>query len=194
MTYNNNNVSTVNQINTGTMTYNNNNVNATTSNNTNNNNNSEDEIQVIETKTALINDNNKRMALLIATGLYTGSYTDGIILDYDSGNSNARISAGSGDGFTFYNNANGTRAALMALSSSGVITTATWQGNTVTVPYGGTGLTTATTNGIVYGNGASAMGVTAAAGTADATTSYQILTVTSGGVPVWTSSIDGGTY
>ena len=35
---------------------------------------------------------------------------------------------------------------------------------------------------------------TEAAGTSDATTSYQILTVTSSGVPLWTTTIDGGTY
>lgn len=35
---------------------------------------------------------------------------------------------------------------------------------------------------------------TAAAGTSDATTSYQVLTTTSAGVPVWTTTIDGGTY
>ena len=68
------------------------------------------------------------------------------------------------------------------------------------VQYGGTGASTFTTNGIVYGQGASPMQVTAAANMAnpgtgsDATTSYQVLTVTSAGVPVWTNTIDGGTF
>jgi len=35
---------------------------------------------------------------------------------------------------------------------------------------------------------------TDAAGTSDATTSYQILTVDSNGTPLWTTTIDGGTY
>ena len=35
---------------------------------------------------------------------------------------------------------------------------------------------------------------TAAAGTSDATTSYQVLTTTAAGVPVWSTTIDGGTY
>ena len=35
---------------------------------------------------------------------------------------------------------------------------------------------------------------TEAAGTSDATTSYQILTVDSNGIPLWTTTIDGGTY
>ena len=64
----------------------------------------------------------------------------------------------------------------------------------LTVPQGGTGLSTATTNGITYGNGTGALGVTAAAGTSDQTWSNQILTVTNAGVPVWSSAMDGGTF
>ena len=68
------------------------------------------------------------------------------------------------------------------------------------VQYGGTGASTFTTNGIVYGQGASPLQVTAAANMAnpgtgnDATTSFQVLTVTAAGVPVWTNTIDGGTF
>ena len=68
------------------------------------------------------------------------------------------------------------------------------------VQYGGTGASTFTTNGIIYGNTAGALQVTAAAnmgspGTgADATTSFQVLTVTATGVPVWSDTIDGGTF
>ena len=68
------------------------------------------------------------------------------------------------------------------------------------VQFGGTGASTFTANGIVYGNAANPMQVTAAANMAnpgtgsDATTSYQVLTVTSAGVPVWTNTIDGGTF
>ena len=68
------------------------------------------------------------------------------------------------------------------------------------VQFGGTGASTFTTNGIVFGNGASPMQVTAAANMAspgsgdDATTSYQVLTVTSAGIPVWTNTLDGGTF
>ena len=62
------------------------------------------------------------------------------------------------------------------------------------VQYGGTGQSTFTTNGILYGNGANALSVTPASGTSDATTSFQILTVTASGIPVWTTTIDGGTF
>jgi hypothetical protein len=64
----------------------------------------------------------------------------------------------------------------------------------LTVAQGGTGASTFTTNGIVFGSGTSAMGVTAAAGTSDQTWSNQILTVTNAGVPVWSSALDGGQF
>lgn len=64
------------------------------------------------------------------------------------------------------------------------------------VPYGGTGLTTFTTNGIVYGNAGDDLQVTAASnpGVGNATTSYGILTTDASNVPVWTDTIDGGSY
>ena len=64
----------------------------------------------------------------------------------------------------------------------------------LTVAQGGTGASTFTTKGIVYGNGTGALSVTAAAGTSDQTWSNQILTTTNAGVPVWTSTLDGGQF
>lgn len=64
----------------------------------------------------------------------------------------------------------------------------------LTVAQGGTGASTFTTKGIVYGDGTNALGVTAAAGTSDQTWSNQILTTTDAGVPVWSSAIDGGQF
>jgi hypothetical protein len=66
--------------------------------------------------------------------------------------------------------------------------------NALAVNQGGTGATTFTTNGITYGNGTGALGVTAAAGTSDQTWSNQFLTVTNAGVPVWSSAMDGGQF
>ena len=72
--------------------------------------------------------------------------------------------------------------------------------NDLVVQYGGTGASSFTTNGIIYGNNTGALQVTDAANmaspgtTPDVTESYQILTVTSAGVPVWTNTIDGGTF
>ena len=196
---------------------------------------------------------------LYSTTTFTGTYSDGIVLDYVS--TNGRISVGSSDGIGFYAGGVAT-TPLMNISSSGVISTATWQGQTVQVPYGGTGQssftsgsilvgngsgalsllsnttfvatgsgaqnntitsvtvdaygrTTAltysqilgltvgqggtgvssfTTNGMVYGNGSGPLQVTAAAGSADQTWSNQIMTVTNAGVPVWSTALDGGTF
>jgi len=52
---------------------------------------------------------------------------------------------------------------------------------------GGTGASSFTDNGIIYGNGTSALSVTAAG------TQYQVLQAGSGGVPEW-GSLDGGTF
>ena len=63
------------------------------------------------------------------------------------------------------------------------------------VTEGGTGVSSFSNNGVVYGDGSNALDVTATPGAADATTSFQILSASSSnGVPVWTTSIDGGTY
>jgi hypothetical protein len=64
------------------------------------------------------------------------------------------------------------------------------------VQHGGTGVSTFTENGILYGNNSDALQSTDAAGTADITTSYQILTVASDNdfTPVWTDTIDAGSF
>lgn len=49
-------------------------------------------------------------------------------------------------------------------------------------------------NGIPFFDAYKRVTTTVAAGTSDATTSNQILTVNGSGVPVWTTTIDGGTY
>jgi parallel beta-helix repeat protein len=65
--------------------------------------------------------------------------------------------------------------------ASGLITSGTWQGSTVAVGYGGTGVASATTNGVIYGNGAGALQVTAAG------TSGQLLVANVSGVPTFVS-------
>ena len=64
------------------------------------------------------------------------------------------------------------------------------------VAHGGTGVSTFTTDGILYGNADTDVQVTDAAGTSDTTESFQVLTVVGGGdnTPVWTDTIDGGTF
>ena len=91
---------------------------------------------------------------LVTTSTFTATPpSDGLVMDYATGF--GRFSAFAGDGFQWYN-AGVANTKLMQLSSSGAITTATWNGATVTVPYGGTGLTTLTAGYIPYGNGTSA--------------------------------------
>lgn len=53
-------------------------------------------------------------------------------------------------------------AAVQAnITSTGTITSGTWNGNTITVPFGGTGDTTLTAHGVLLGNGTSAINATA---------------------------------
>jgi hypothetical protein len=110
------------------------------------------------------------------------------------------------DGTKIASLANTTYTQTGTLTSNNTITSITVDGygrftaatvgaiSGLTVGQGGTGLSTITQNGITYGNGTGAVGVTAAAGGADQTWSNQILTVTNAGVPVWTTALDGGQF
>ena len=53
---------------------------------------------------------------LVSTGLFSGTYTDGVIVDYVTGT--GRISVGTGDGITIYN-AGLAGTALLAITSAG---------------------------------------------------------------------------
>ena len=68
--------------------------------------------------------------------------------------------------------------------------------NDLAVVYGGTGRSSFVPDGVVYGDGTAALKVTEAAGSADASFSYQLLTVTGDGDsnPVWTDTLDGGEF
>ena len=70
-----------------------------------------------------------------------------------------------------------TYVGQSTITTLGTITTGTWDATTVAVTAGGTGVETFTDNGIVYGNGASALDVTAAG------TQYEVLQAGSSGVP-----------
>ena len=81
-----------------------------------------------------------------------------------------------------------------SLTTLGTITTGTWAATDVAVAHGGTGVSSFTTKGIIYGQGGSSLLVTAA-GAWDSTHSVgQIMSVNSSGVPTWTNNIDGGTF
>ena len=113
-----------------------------------------------------------------------------------------RTGGADGNGaWTFIEDATDTNTVFGVTGNRGTVVLGDLELDTdLEVQFGGTGAGTFTTNGIVYGNGTSPMQVTAAAnmaspGTgADVSTSFQVLTVTAAGVPVWTDTIDGGTF
>jgi hypothetical protein len=103
--------------------------------------------------------------------------------------------------WTFIEDATDTNTVFGVTGARGTVVLGDLELDTdLEVQYGGTGVGTFTGNGILYGNGTNPVQVTAEANMAspgtgsDATTSFQVLTVTSGGVPVWTDTIDGGTF
>ena len=103
--------------------------------------------------------------------------------------------------WTFIEDATDTNTVFGVTGNRGTVVLGDLELDTdLEVQFGGTGASTWTTNGIVYGNGTNPMQVTAAANMAtpgtgtDITTSRQVLTVTAAGVPVWTDTIDGGTF
>ena len=73
------------------------------------------------------------------------------------------------------------------ITTVGTITTGQWQSTDVAVAYGGTGASTFTSNGILYGNAANAIQVTAAG-----TDGYFLYS--NSGTPAWTNQLDGGTF
>ena len=80
------------------------------------------------------------------------------------------------------------------ITNLGTVSAGTWQADTVAVGYGGTGQTSFTSKGIIYGNGINSLQVTPV-GTWDTPNSIgQILSVNSVGTPTWTNTIDGGSY
>ncbi len=92
-----------------------------------------------------------------------------------------------------------TTGALVVVGGVGIGGTVNANELTLTtdleVQYGGTGQSTFTENGVIYGNNASGLLVTAESNPgSNATTSYGILTTDINNVPVWTDVIDGGSY
>ena len=103
--------------------------------------------------------------------------------------------------WTFIENATDTATVFGVTGNRGTVVLGDLELDTdLEVQYGGTGVSTFTQYGIPYGDGTNPIQVTAAANIAspgtgsDATTSFQVLTVTSLGVPVWTDTLDGGVF
>ena len=82
----------------------------------------------------------------------------------------------------------GTGINTSSATGVGIVTSGTWTTPAqLTVGFGGTGASTFTSNGILYGNGTGAINVTAAG-----TDGYFLKS--SSGTPTWTNVIDGGTF
>lgn len=73
------------------------------------------------------------------------------------------------------------------ITGVGVLTVGTWNADTVKVPYGGTGMTTFTQNGILFGNTAGDLKVTSAG------TEGQVLQADAAGIPQF-GHLDGGEF
>ena len=82
-----------------------------------------------------------------------------------------------------------TYVGQASIATVGTVTTGRWQSTTedIGVAYGGTGASTFTSNGILFGNGTGAVQVTAAG--AD---TYFLKS--NSGTPEWSNVIDGGTF
>lgn len=68
--------------------------------------------------------------------------------------------------------------------SSGTISSGTWNGTAIDIAHGGTGASTFTTNGVLYGNSTSAIQATAASTAANSV----LVTASSGGAPTFTDT------
>ncbi|HAF29560.1 MAG TPA: hypothetical protein DCG75_10975, partial [Bacteroidales bacterium] len=73
-----------------------------------------------------------------------------------------------------------TYGGQTSIDTLGTITTGTWEADIVEVPYGGTGLSSITTNNLLYGNGTNAISLLAPSGITG-----EILMNTAAGAPGW---------
>ena len=82
----------------------------------------------------------------------------------------------------------GTNSDTSSSTGVGIVTSGTWTTPAqLTVGFGGTGASTFTSNGILYGNGTGTIQVTAAG-----TDGYFLKS--NSGTPAWTNVVDGGTF
>ena len=158
--------------------------------------------------------NNLSQTMAVGSVLVTVSGADdqldrGVKVHYNNSGTNQfgffgydRTGGADGAGaWTFIENATDTNTVFGVTGNRGTVVLGDLELDTdLEVQFGGTGVGSFTSKGIIYGNGTGALQVTAEANMAspgtgtDVSTSFQILTVTATGVPVWTDTIDGGTF
>jgi|TARA_B100001250_G_scaffold184678_1_gene158847 hypothetical protein len=156
-----------------------------------------------------INSNIDSGGSIVASRDASDGLDRGVKVHYNDGSSNKfgffgydRTGGADGNGaWTFIENATDTNTVFGVTGNRGTVVLGDLELDTdLAVQYGGTGASTFTQYGITYGDSTDPLKVTAAANMAspgtgdDATTSYQVLTVTAAGVPVWTNTLDGGTF
>lgn len=120
-------------------------------------------------------------------GLFSTSITTPIVYGGTTASSSLTLQSTSGVGTTdsiLMKVGNSGAITALSVASSGIVTIGTLNlTNALSVLYGGTGATTFTSNGVLYGNATSAVGVTTAG------TTGQILVATTGSAPTWSSTI-----
>jgi hypothetical protein len=127
---------------------------------------------------------------LASNGIFVRTAADTIAARSVAGTAN-RITITNGDGVSGNPTVDiaSTYIGQDTITTLGTVTTGVWNASTIAVSYGGTGQTTLTSRGVVYGNGTSAAGVTAASDTEGS-----FLREDATGAPYWSNVIDGGTY
>lgn len=125
--------------------------------------------------------------------------TNGLITRTAAGTVAARSVAGTANRITITNGDGvsgnptvdiaSTYVGQNTITTLGTITTGVWNGTTIAVANGGTGVTSLTARGVVFGNGTSAVGVTGAS-----SIDGSFLREDAAGNPYWSNVIDGGTY
>ena len=148
--------------------------------------------------------NNYLLAVIAGANTAVGAGANNYLLSVIAG-ANTAVGAGANSYATAVGTAANTNAANASYLSTGTvpsaqisgsytgitglgtINTGVWNGTTITVPYGGTGQTTFTNHGVLFGNGTGALQVTLAG------TDGQVLQSSATGVPSF-GMLDGGTF
>jgi hypothetical protein len=131
--------------------------------------------------------------LLVNTGTGITVTSDNIVIDTAWTGQAAittvgTIGTGTWNGIAISATYGGTGLNTSSATGVGIVTSGTWTTPAqLTVGFGGTGASTFTSNGILYGNGTGTIQVTAAG-----TDGYFLKS--SSGTPAWTNVVDGGTF